>query len=159
MYRWPVTQTGVYLAAYHPARGPHTVLPLSAWLWCRYWQSQSIVTSPHIYLLAHKLLRLVTHKLRGEGEWKERVLYGKTTGPGSGLDPSYNDSSAEQAPFVTSRALGKRSKQRPCVFIRFKMGLFPFFGCNFTDVCMKEERRGSFKAACDTVDHYTKRYM
>ena len=43
--------------------GTHTVLPLSAWLWCGYWQSQSIATSPHIYLLAHKLLRLVTYKL------------------------------------------------------------------------------------------------
>lgn len=136
------------------------MLPLSARLRCRYWQSQSIVTSPHIYLLAHKLLRLVTHKLKGEGGMKrEAVLYGKTTGPGSGLGPSCNDSSAEQAPFVTSRALGKRSKRRLRVFIRFKLGLFPFFGCDFTAVCMKEERRGSFKAACDTVDHYTKRYM
>ena len=79
--------------------------------------------------------------------------------PGSGLGPSYNDSSAEQAPFVTSRALGKRSKHRLCVFIRFKMGLFPFCGCNFTAVFKKEEGRGSFTAACDTVDHHTKRYM
>lgn len=78
--QWPITQTQVYLGAYHPARGPHTVLPLSAWLCCRYWHSQSIATSRAFicWLINSSHLSDISERGRATRTKRESVLK-KTT--------------------------------------------------------------------------------
>lgn len=72
---WPVTQNQVYLKAYRPARGPHTVLPLSVWLCCRCWQAQSIVPSLTCicWIINSSDLSRINQKVKGILCWKQQI--------------------------------------------------------------------------------------
>lgn len=127
---WPVTQTWIYLKAYPLACGPHTVLPLSVWLWCRYWSSPSSTASSGFICWIINSSGLS----RKTGNWKGKSN-DKTQGAAerSRLDsPTYYDTSVEQAPFVTARALGKKAKRRLCVFIHSNTDLFSLLCSQFT---------------------------
>lgn len=93
--KWPITQTQVYLKAYHPARDPHTMLLLSAWLCCRYWHPQPKAT---FICWANKLPTLKLNRAGHARQHTESSRENKTQG--SELSSSYCDFSMKHMPFV-----------------------------------------------------------